>query len=189
MGPLVKRIVVFSMIWVLLVMVLTQLYDNVTGRGMPPRVAPSPTAESVQPDPEVSRLAELQSCIATNPDNLQCNIDLAAYYYEKQQWGQAQTLYERAIRLDPHNVSVLVRLAGTYIYQQEFEQASTTLRQAADLQPDSPEIHLLLGLSLSRLDPPRTNEAVAEWRKVIELAPGSKWASQAAQYINETGGR
>jgi cytochrome c-type biogenesis protein CcmH/NrfG len=189
MGPLGKRIVVFTMMWVLLVMVLTQLYDNVTGRGMPPRIEPTPTAQSTQPDPGVTRLAELQSCIASNPDNLQCNVDLAAYYYEKQRWDQAQALYERAIRLDPHNVAVLVRLAGTYIYQQKFDQAVTSLRQAASLQPDSPEIHLLLGLSLSRLDPPRTDEAVAEWRRVIELAPGSKWAAQAAQYINEAGGR
>jgi cytochrome c-type biogenesis protein CcmH/NrfG len=77
-----------------------------------------------------------------------------------------------------------VKLAGTYIYQMMFDKAVETLRNAAILKPDSPEIHLLLGLSLSKLDPPQMEEAVAEWQKVIELAPGTSWATQAAELIN-----
>jgi hypothetical protein len=38
---------------------------------------------------------------------------------------------------------------------------------------------------LSRIEPPRTEEAIVEWRKVIELAPGTDLASQASSYINE----
>jgi len=95
--------------------------------------------------------------------------------------------YERAIKQQPHNVEALLRLAGTYIYQQKFEQAVPTLQQAALLSPKSPEIHLLLGLSLSKLDPPRREEAVAEWRSVISLAPGTPLATQAAAYIDEAG--
>ena len=188
MSPLGKRIVVFTMMWVFLVMIVTQVYDNVTGKGMPARPASVGTPEpTVAPDENVTRLADLQSCMAANPNNLQCTLDLAALYYRGGQWPQAQVNYERAIKLDPHNVEVLLKLAGTYIYQQKFEQAVPTLQQAADLSPQSPEIHLLLGLSLSRLDPPRTEQAVAEWRKVIELAPGSTWATQASQYISEAG--
>ena len=188
MSPLGKRIVVLTMAWVLLVMVFIQIYDNVTGRGMPARVDAVPTSEAeVQPDETVTRLAALQSCVAADPDNLQCVLELAELYYAAGQYRSAQTHYEQAVRLEPHNASVLVKLAGTYIYQQNFEDATTTLQQAASLQPNSPEIHLLLGLSLSRLDPPRTDEAVAAWRKVIELAPGSTWAAQAEQYIQDAG--
>jgi Flp pilus assembly protein TadD len=78
-------------------------------------------------------------------------------------------------------------LAGTYIFQQKFDQAVTTLQQAAILSPDSAEIHLLLGLALSKLEPPRIDEAVMEWKSVIELAPETPWAKQAQQYINESG--
>ena len=35
MSPLGKRIIVFLMIWVVLAMVVLQLYDNVTGKGIP----------------------------------------------------------------------------------------------------------------------------------------------------------
>ena len=47
--------------------------------------------------------------------------------------------------------------------------------------------NLLLGLSLSKVDPPKMDEAVAEWQQVIKLSPDSAWATQARQYISEAG--
>ncbi|HEX9988866.1 MAG TPA: tetratricopeptide repeat protein [Chloroflexia bacterium] len=189
MSPLGKRIVVFTMLWVFLVMILLQVYDNVTGRGMPVRSSAAPLAvdPTVEPDKDVARLAELQSCVASDPNNLQCNLDLASLYYEAGQYPQAQVNYERAVKLDPHNVGVLTKLAGAYIYQQKFPQAVATLQDAAAIQPTSPEIQLLLGLSLSKLDPPRMDDAAAAWRKVIELAPDTSLAAQARQYLSEAG--
>lgn len=184
MNPLGKRIIVFFMLWVFLVMILIQVYDNVTGKGMPARRQPTPIAQAtVEPDPGITRLAELQSCVASNPNNFDCTLQLAALYYAAQQWPQAQASYEHAVKLQPKNVEALVKLAGTYIYQLDFNRAAAALIQAATLQPDSPEIHLLLGLSYSKLDPPRRAEALTEWRKVIEIAPGSEWATSAASFI------
>jgi Flp pilus assembly protein TadD len=189
MSPMGKRIIIFTMLWVFLVMILLQVYDNVTGRGMPVRSSAALLAvePTVEPDKDVARLADLQSCVASHPDNLQCNLDLAALYYKAGQYPQAQVNYERAVQLDPHNASVLAKLAGTYIYQQKFPQAVTTLQDAAAIEPTSAQIHLLLGLSLSKLDPPRMDDAAVSWRKVMELAPGTELASQARQYLTEAG--
>jgi tetratricopeptide (TPR) repeat protein len=191
MSPLGKRIIVMFMGWVLLVMVVLQVYENATGKNAPRNdLAASGTAvPTVGPDPQVQRLADLQICVANNPNNLQCTLDLAGLYYQAGQYPQAQVNYERAALLSPHDYAILLKLAGSYIYQQKFEQAASTLQDAAALKPDSPEIHLLLGLSLSKLDPPRMTEAVAEWRKVIALQPNSSLADQARQYIDEAGGQ
>lgn len=188
MNPLGKRIVVLAMFWVFLVMIVTQVYDNVTGRGMPATRAagPTPTA-SAEVNAAIQEMADLQACVANNPQNLECMLDLASLYYDLGQYPQAQTAFEAAIKLDPHNVGALVKLSGSYIRQNKFPEAVTTLEQALNLQPDSPELHLLLGLSLSRLDPPQTARAVAEWRQVISLDPDSALADQARIYIQETG--
>src|SRR5688500_1600979 len=107
MSPLGKRIVVLTMFWVFLVMIVSQIYDNATGRGMPARqLVPTPKAP-VQPDEDIARLAELQSCVAANPNNLDCTLELAELYYTARQWPQAQVNFERAIQLDPHNVTIL----------------------------------------------------------------------------------
>jgi Flp pilus assembly protein TadD len=187
MNPLGKRIIVFLMFWVLVVMAVAQLYDNMTGRNAPARAAePAPTVVATAgPDVSVQRLADLQTCVAADPENLRCTTDLADHYYQAGQYAQAEVEYLRAAGLDPHNSQWLLRLAGSYIFQQKFELAADTLNQAAVLEPNSPEIRLLLGLALSRMEPPRTAEAVEQWRKVIELAPGSDLASQASSYINE----
>ncbi len=188
MSPIGKRILVLLMMWVFLVMIVTQVYDNVTGKGMPARREVTPTAEAApQPDRTIQQLADAQSCVASDPKNLQCTVTLANLYYNLGQYPQAQTVFESAIKLDPHNVGVLVKLAGSYIRQQKFDQALPTLEQAVSLQPDSPELHLLLGLALSKTAPTQTQRAVSEWRQVLQLAPGSAWADQARQYITEAG--
>lgn len=188
MSPLGKRILVLLMMWVFLVMIVSQVYDNVTGRGMPARKEATPAAQAAAtPDQTIQQLADAQSCVASDPKNLPCALDLANIYYNLGQYPQAQTAFENVIKLDPHNVGALVKLAGSYIRQQKFEQALPTLEQAVSLQPDSPELHLLLGLALSRASPPQTQRAVAEWRRVLSLAPGSKWSDQARQYITEAG--
>ena len=175
------------MLWVLLAMTVVQVYDNVTGKGLPPKKAtPAAVASpTVAPDSLVARLADLQGCVAADPTNLKCNLDLADVYYQAHQWPQAQVNFERAVRIAPNNAAVLVKLAGTYIYQEKFAQAIPTLQKAVGVSPDAPEIHLLLGLSYSKVSPPHTDEALAEWRRVITLDPTSAWATQAQQYINE----
>src|SRR5438477_1951270 len=104
MNSLGKRIIVFTMLWVLLVMTVIQEYDNVTGKGMPPKKAvPASGEPTVQPDPDVARLADLQRCVAADPNNLHCNLDLANLYYQAKMWPQAQVDYERAVKLNPHD--------------------------------------------------------------------------------------
>lgn len=186
MSPLGKRVIVLFMIWVLSAMALIQLYDNLSGRNAPvSRVIVAPTAEpTVAADPQITELANLQTCVQENPSDLGCLVDLASLYYSMGQYEQSQVNYEAALKISPTDYDLMVKLAGTYIYQQKFEAAAATLRQAVALKSDSPEIHLLLGLSLSKLNPPQLSEAVNEWNAVIKLAPGSDYATQAAQLIN-----
>jgi tetratricopeptide (TPR) repeat protein len=186
LSPLGKRIIVLFMLWVLSAMAIAQVYDNISGRNAPAtRVIAVPTVgPTVAPDPEITRLADLQTCVSADPSDLECVTELAALYYSMGQYEQSQVNYENAVKLSPQDYNLLVKLAGTYIYQLKFEDAVTTLRQAVILKPDSPEIHLLLGLSLSKLNPAQLTEAIAEWNKVIELAPGSDYAAQAAELID-----
>lgn len=186
MSPLGKRIIVLFMMWVLLAMTVTQVYDNVTGKNAPATrvIAPPTVGPTVSADPDITRIAELQTCILSEPDNLSCLRELAALYYKLGWYDQAQTTYLAASKLDPTDYDLLVKLAGTYIYQLKFQAAVDTLQKAALLKSDSAEIHLLLGLALSKLEPPKLSEAVAEWNRVIDLAPGSDYALQAAELIN-----
>jgi len=191
MSPLGKRIIVFFMLWVLLVMVLLQVYDNIRGRGTfaaGPNMELTPTVFPITgtPDTGITQLADLQNCVASNPNNVDCTIRLAQLYYDLKQWPQAQTNFERAIMLQPHDANLLRKLAGTLIYQLKFDEALTTLDQALAIEPNGPELHLVRGLVLGKLNPPRTDEAVAEWRKVVELAPGTDLAQQATILIDET---
>jgi cytochrome c-type biogenesis protein CcmH/NrfG len=187
MSPLGKRIIVLTMLWVFLVMIFTQIYDNVTGKNMPVRQSMNATAEPtpVGPDPAIQLLADLQACVASDPQNLECTLELADLYFINRQWPQAQINYESAVKLDASNLLAWRRLAATVIYQDRFNEAVPILEKAAQLDARSAEIQLLLGLALSRVEPPRNAEAIAAWQRVLQIAPDSEWARQAASYIAE----
>lgn len=176
------------MIWVFLVMIVSQVYDNVTSRATPVSRAAAPTAEAApKPDDAIQKLTSARSCVAADPKNLQCTMALADLYYSMGQYPQAQAAFESALKLDPRNAGALLKLGGSYIRQQNYAQAVPTLEQAISFQPDSPELHLLLGLALSKANPPQKQRALSEWRRVLQLAPGSDWSKQAGQYITQAG--
>ena len=181
MSPLGKRIIVLMMFWVFLVMIFIQVYDNFKNSSAQSTEA----APTVGPDPAISRLADLQACVAADPNDFDCTLELGETYYDNKQWELAQVNLERALALDGDNITARVKLAGTLIYQNQFDQAIPVLNGAVQLNPNSAEIYLLLGLALSKVEPSREAEALVAWRKVIELAPNTALAQQAAIFIEE----
>ena len=87
--------------------------------------------------------------------------------------------YERAVQLEPHNPDLLLQLAAAQLRLTQINAARDTLLQASTLAPDRADIHLLLGLALSKSTPPDPVGAAREWERVQQLAPGSDLARQA----------
>ncbi len=180
-----KRIIVLLMAWGLLVFVGVTVRINLNTPPLPvltPTAAPAAAApvDTAAPD----RMAALQATLDHDPANLPALVELAGLFYGQHDWASAITLYQRAQALDPHGVDVLVHLAAAQLYALHFAEARTTLGQAAQLAPRRPDIHLLLGLALSRQAPPDLAGAGAEWRQVIALAPGTSLAQQAQELLN-----
>jgi cytochrome c-type biogenesis protein CcmH/NrfG len=176
-----KRVILLVMAWGLLVFTGWQVRENLTAAQpslTPVAVAaPGPTAT---PDEATALQAELDR----NPNDIVAITRLARILYDQQDYANAGLLYQRAIQLDPHNVDVLVQLAATQFYQQQFDPARTTLLQAVALAPDRPDVHLLLGLALSRTTPPDVAGATREWQTVIQEAPDTAFAQQAQDLLN-----
>ncbi len=173
-----KRITILLMAWGLLLFVGITFRINVTTPPLP-SLTPSP-----QPTPAPGdQAAALRQTLATDPNNLDALVQLAGLDYDQQNWTEAISLYQRALVIDPHNVDVLVHEAAAQLYSLQFADAESTLRQAADLAPDRADIHLLLGLALSRDTPPDDAGARVEWQKVIALAPDTALAQEAQNLL------
>jgi hypothetical protein len=59
-------------------------------------------------------------------------------------------------------------------------------RRAAEAAPDDARVLLNLGHCLVSAQPPQSEEAIAQWKRAVEVAPpGSPLATQAQQLISQ----
>ena len=177
-----KRLIILLMAWGLIVFAGVTIRINMNApAALGVTAAPTPTAS---PAPVASRAGVLEQTLERNPNDLASLLELGAIYYQQSDWDRATLMYQRAATLDATNVDVLAHLAAAQLYGLRFAQARDTLTSAVALAPRRADLHLLLGLALSRLTPPDTAGARAEWQRVIALAPGTDLATQAQALLN-----
>ncbi len=117
----------------------------------------------------------------------QGNWDRAA-----QMFTEAASFYERALALRPADTDVRTDLGTVYYYRgvlednpSQVEKAVRTWQEALSYEPDKPQTLLNLGIGYNYLG--RSEEAVAVWQRVLEVAPNSAYAQEAQRLIEQYG--
>lgn len=103
-----------------------------------------------------------------------------AYFY-KNDFRQAEKCFREALEMEPQFTIALHWLGRTYIELDDIPRATLNLEKAAKLTPQVPEIHFDLGraYTLSK----KYNNAIFEFRTVVELDDESPLADEAKQHI------
>jgi tetratricopeptide (TPR) repeat protein len=117
--------------------------------------------------------------------------DSTLYQQRLPRWLEATQAYSRALTLDPGNASVRADLGvsacfyGAGMSDQGLVRSGTAeARRAAQAAPDDARVLLNLGHCLISAQPPQAQEAVAQWKRAVAVAPpGSPFATQAQQLI------
>jgi Peptidase MA superfamily/Tetratricopeptide repeat len=117
-------------------------------------------------DPDV--LAGLES--KGNPE-LSATADFIAgkFEFEHGNIAQARHYFEDALRLQPENSTILVYYSALLVRTGNAAQALPYSQRAVRAAPDSPDAHTMLGYAQFASD--RTKEAVASWKRSLELRP------------------
>ena len=178
-----------------------------TGGGGPPAAPPAPTASPFDQFealiPQAGRAAEQYP---TNPrawidygnilyDSVQVVHERAPdsplYQQRLPRWLQATEAYSRALTLQPDNAAVRADLGASACFygagmgDQEFVRTGLSeVQHAAQRAPNDPRVLLSLGYCLVSKQPPQTEEALANWRRIVQVAPpDSSLVAQAQQLI------
>ena len=190
-----------------LLVVVISLGLVLAGGGGQPSLPPLPTPVAF--DQFEALIPQARRAAEQNPNDLQAWIayghalydsvqivreqapDSALYLQRLPRWLQATEAYSRALTLQPDNPSVRADLgasacfygAGTgdlsYVYS-----GLSEARRAAQVDPDDARVLLNLGFCLISTQPPQTEEALQNWRHVVQLVPAdSPFAIQAWQLI------
>ena len=73
------------------------------------------------------------------------DLELANYYYNKNDYQKAIPYYEKALEFDPNNFSVIQNLALLYLETKQFDIASSFTNQQIDFYPSQPLLYLVNG--------------------------------------------
>jgi curved DNA-binding protein CbpA len=188
---------------------------GLTGGGAPPATAPAagPTPTPSLLDAYEADIPAARQTAQQNPNDPQVWIDYGNMLYNSAEivrenapgstlyqqrlprWLEATQAYSRALALDPGNASVRGDLGvsacfyGAGTSDQAIVRSGTSeARRAAQAAPDDARVLLNLGHCLVSAQPPQAQEAVAQWKRVVAVAPpGSPLATQAQQLIAKYG--
>lgn len=111
------------------------------------------------------------------------SFQIAELLYRMNSLMAARERYYSAIELDPEFVEARASLGAVLSELGQDELAIAALRGALSLFEDYVDAHYTLAKVLDKLD--RGETADAHWKRVIELAPASPWASEADVRLSE----
>lgn len=106
-------------------------------------------------------------------------------YYEKNEFQRSIEELQKAIRLKENYSIAYYNLGLSLVGIENFDEAIKKYKMAIKYQPDLVQAHYQLALIFMKNN--MEKEAQAEFQKVIELAPDSKLAEDAKNYLNIIG--
>ena len=177
-----------------------------TNGGGPPPAPPTPTASPF--DQYEAIIPQAQSATQQNPKSAQAWIDLGNVLYDSAQivregapdsplyqqrigrWLQATNAYSQALALDPTNATARADMGASSCFygsgtgDQTFVTTGTAeVQRAAQIAPNDERVLLSMGHCLVSAQPPKTDEAIRTWQKIVEQDPASPFADQVKQLI------
>lgn len=199
---------VIAILAVALVAIISGLI--MTGGGRVP-VTAAPTATASMMDALETMIARAREVAEQNENNAQAWVDYANLLYDSVQivreqapdsllyqqrlprWIEAASAYERVLELDPENAVARGDLGASRCFygagsgdQTFVVEGLKDLEAAVAARPEDSRLLLNLGLCLSSVQPPRTEEAIEVWKRIIALAPtGSPIAVEAQRLIDQ----
>ena len=91
------------------------------------------------------------------------------FEFEHGNIAQARQYFESALRFQPDNCTILIYYAALLVRTGNAAQALPYAQRAARVAPNSPDAHTMLGYAQFASD--HTKEAVASWKRSLELRP------------------
>jgi tetratricopeptide (TPR) repeat protein len=151
----------------------------------------APTAQqpaatpSTQPPRQVdeAQAQALRAAAQQNAGDVQSRVQLGNLYFDAEQYQEAVTWYDQALKLAPKDVDVSTDLGVSYYY---LNQADRALQQFDySLSVDPKHAKTLLNQGIVRAFGKQDLEgASASWQKLIEVAPSTQEAAAAKRALD-----
>jgi tetratricopeptide (TPR) repeat protein len=144
---------------------------------------PPDASESEGPDGQSNLEAEARAAVEERPDDPQALANLANLLANLGKAEESIAWYERALALTPDDPAVRFDFAQTLVQAGKPNDAELQFQKVIALEPENPYAHYYLAELYRSWAPPRTEEAIAEYRKVIDVGPDTYVADESRQQL------
>ncbi|HXH06747.1 MAG TPA: tetratricopeptide repeat protein [Vicinamibacterales bacterium] len=130
-----------------------------------------------------ARAKELEALLQTDPSNRDALFELGEMNFQAGRYEEAIAWFTKLVEVDPSNVHALTDIGTANFNLGRPEEAKTYWLKALEVDPNDAQVHYNLGFLYANVEPRDLAAAIAEWEKVIELAPGSRLAETARVHV------
>lgn len=134
--------------------------------------------ESSLPDSAIRYYGE---AVGRDPDHFKSYVNLGVLYDDRGDLHKAEKNFLAAVRVNPDDVLANSHLAFMIFQQKRYDRAWVFLSKALELAPDHPQPMFYLAIFF--WENKMFREALREWEKVVDVAPGSYLADRARENI------
>ena len=142
---------------------------------------------SATPPPHLVNEQELQgwrNILATDPQNVRANVELANRLYDAGRYSEAIPYYQQAFTLDPKNVNVSTDLATSFFYAGRADEALAQLEKSLRIDPRHGQT--LFNVGIVRRDGKNdARGAIAAWERLLSSVPDYADAGKVRSMIAE----
>lgn len=148
-----------------------------------PAETPAPATGQQQRPLDQARVQALRATAEQNPRNAAVRVELGNLYFDAEQYPDAISWYEEALKLDPKNADVTTDLGVAYYYLNQPDRALQQFKDALEIDPRHAKTLLNQGIVLA-FGKQDLKGAAASWEKLVEVAPSSPEAVQARRALD-----
>ncbi len=138
------------------------------------------TPENAAPTLDTARVGQLMARIQDDPNDVAALQELGDLYFVVGDYRVASDWDQKVLDIDPDNATAHLALGAAAYNLGDNETAEEQWRAVLALDAQNIEAHYDLGLMYFSATPPDVEQTIAEWQKVIDIAPGS----DLAQYVS-----
>ena len=129
----------------------------------------------------VDAIAAYHRVLELDPNHAAAHINLGTLYYNRQDFGLAESHYRQAIEADPRYALAYFDLGNVLDETGRVQEAVQTYKTALQLAPTYADAHYNLALAFEKLREPR--KALKHWQAYVKLDTSGPWSVHARSQI------
>lgn len=149
-----------------------------------PRLSGTPAPEGSTPVLDTARVAELMGRVQADATDVVALQELGDLFFQAGDYAAAIEWENKVLAILPNDPTAHLAIGAAEYNRGDAAAAEEHWRLVLETDPDNLEAHYDLGFLYFRQEPPNVEQTIAEWRRVIEIAPESAVAQTVAAHLD-----